>query len=89
MSDPENESAPFSFGDAPMGWSSKSPPEPGWYFNAEGTYQAYWDGERWTGVTRPPPPRRTQRSRAPAWLWGLVVVISIGVLVAFALRLIQ
>ncbi len=89
MYDPENKSARFSLGDAPMGWSSKSPASPGWYFNAERTYQAYWDGERWTGVTRPPPPDRPQERATFSWVWILVAVSWLALLVSLTIWLIR
>jgi hypothetical protein len=34
-----------------------TPTVPGWYHDPSGvaTHQAWWDGQRWTGATRPDP----------------------------------
>lgn len=89
ISNPDEDQSPFLFDDAPMGWSSRSPIEAGWYFNAERTYQAYWDGERWTGVTRPPPPSRPPSRGNSPWVWVVVVLLTLAVLFVLTARLAQ
>jgi hypothetical protein len=57
---------------------------PGWYSDPEGvhTHQAYWDGEKWTGATRPQPTRNR------TWMW-IAVTIGVGMaLVVFFLLLV-
>ena len=51
------------------------PTKPGWYNDPDGRYshQAYWNGEKWTGATRPTP-SRTQ-SVAAMSLWAVTVAV--------------
>lgn len=70
------------------GWDqttvSTSPTIPGWYYDPSGsaTHQAYWDGGKWTGATRPDPRRfpdaMPPRPRTNRWV---IVAIIIGVAV--------
>ncbi len=59
----------------------------GWYDDPSGnaTHQAFWDGAKWTGQTRPrsttqPPQQSTKKSGVGKW-----ILIGIGVLLAFGL----
>lgn len=52
------------------GWiMGETPTDPGWYDDPAGkkAYQAYWDGEGWTGETRWPPATTSPGLRA-RWL---------------------
>ncbi len=58
---------------------SEKPTTPGWYNDPEGVrpYQAYWDGEKWTGETRPSLVRRRTRRYAG---WSIIVLVGGGYL---------
>jgi len=58
---------------------SEIPEEPGWYNDPEGVrpYQAYWDGKKWTGETRPSLIRRRTRRYAG---WSIIVLVGGGYL---------
>lgn len=71
--------------------SSGAPTSPGWYNDPSGnaSHQAYWDGEKWTGATRPDPttpadgtpPVVTAQQRRSGCGWiiiALIVLIILG-----------
>jgi len=73
---------------AEIGMAPKGPTEtrpPGWYNDPEGTHrhQAYWDGEKWTGQTRPDAGQIAQTSpteKKPLYRrpWFIVLAVLFG-----------
>lgn len=67
----------------------KSPMEEksaGWYSDPAGkaSHQAYWNGEQWTGATRPSPSESASsdsRSGLPRWVWvvGGIAILAIWI----------
>ena len=73
-----------------MAWRPTS--EPGWYQdpNEDGTQTAYWNGENWTGDTRPTDSELPTKSRKVAWViggifFGVVLLFGFFSLLALAL----
>jgi len=56
---------------------------PGWYFDPSGTAsnQAYWDGNAWTGQTRPRP---GMKNSTTYWIAGIIAAAIIFVLIGVA-----
>jgi hypothetical protein len=58
------------------------PQKPGWYSDPEGNqpYEAFWDGQRWSGATRPKPMSGPvigkTRMRPLGWEVGLVLMVA-------------
>lgn len=54
------------------------PVEPGWYEDPSGeaTHEAYWDGEKWTGATRPDRKKRRRRQVTIGLAIGVAVLGS-------------
>lgn len=61
-----------------------SPTEPGWYDDPAGEklYQAYWDGDQWTGETRwLPEPTKEPTPRSTKWAFRSFGLIGAGIAV--------
>ena len=67
----------------------QQPSEPGWYNDPSGVYdhQEYWDGENWTGDTRPGTPKVNRKVIAVAAIVGVIgFVVAYLVLIELAAR---
>jgi hypothetical protein len=63
------------------------PTTPGWYHDPEGrsAHQAWWDGTRWTGATRPDPGQLPQVvAETPRTVGKVVVAVVVGFVVLVA-----
>ena len=64
--------------------------EPGWYYDPTGvaSHQAYWDGEKWTGATRPGPAQIGQPTKSSRSLVGVSVAVGAAIVLIVILAVV-